>query len=294
VQMELTTRGVPFDITSGLRFFEQAHVKDVSAFLRFVTNRKDEVAFKRMVEMLPGIGAGMAEKMWLSWLKSGWHEKLELPESFSAILKTIKPPKKAEADWEQMSYILDEMIDGDKFQKPASMIYSVLEGMYDEYLQATFENYENRRGDIEKLLEYGNGFDDVMVFLEQLSLMSAVDGDPALKKDNDKNKVTLSSIHQAKGLEYKIVFLIWLADGQFPNSRVIDSDDHEALEEERRLFYVALTRAKDQLYMLYPMINPKSYSGDIMQRPSRFLGDFPAEMVEEWRVGSGWDVDDPF
>lgn len=101
--------------------------------------------------------------------------------------------------------------------------------------------------------------------------MSTTDGEPTGEKaDNDDDKVTLSSIHQAKGLEWKVVFLIWLVDGQFPNGRILEADDDAAFEEERRLFYVALTRAKDQLYLSYPMMNPKSYTGDILCRPSRF------------------------
>ena len=102
--------------------------------------------------------------------------------------------------------------------------------------------------------------------------------------------------YQAKGLEWSSVFLIWLVDGQFPNSRVIDGEDLDLMEEERRLFYVALTRAKDDLYLIYPMMNPRSYTGDVICRPSRFLGDFPPDMVEEWRIGSGRESggDDPF
>jgi DNA helicase-2/ATP-dependent DNA helicase PcrA len=296
VQMELTLRGIPFAITSGLRFFEQAHIKDVSAFLRFVTNRRDEVAFKRMVELLPGIGATSSEKMWTAWWKSGWAEKVQAPEKFSDIFALIKPPKKAEADWRQVGYILDEMLKGDGFARPADMIYSVLEGVYDDYLKATFDNYDARRSDIEKMMEFSNGFDDILLFLEQLSLLSNTDVDPnAPQEKEDEPKVTMSSIHQSKGLEWKVIFLVWLAEGQFPNGRVLESDDNAMLEEERRLFYVAITRAKDQLYMLYPMLNPKSYSGDIMQQPSRFLNDFPASMVEEWQVGNHWtDEDAPF
>lgn len=299
VQMEMTLRGIPFAITSGVRFFEQAHIKDVSAFMRFVTNRRDEVAFKRMVQLMPGIGPGSADKMWAGWQKSGWADRVETPETISSIFAAIKPPKKAEPDWQQMGYILDEMLRRDGgFARPSDMVYSILEGMYDEYLKATFDNYEQRKNDVEKLMEFGNGFDDVMLFLEQLSLLSNTDtdGDPTQKKQqDDEPKVTLSSIHQAKGLEWKVIFLVWLAEGQFPNGRVLESDDNAMLEEERRLFYVAITRAKDQLYLLYPMINPKSYTGDIMQQPSRFLNDFPSDMVEEWKVGHSWDDDEaPF
>lgn len=296
VQMELTLRGIPFAITSGLRFFEQAHIKDISAFLRFVTNRRDEVAFKRMVELLPGVGATSSDKMWNAWWKTGWAEKDRPPEKFSALFSQIKVPKKSEADWRQVGFILDEMVREEGFAKPYDMIYSALEGMYDDYLKATFDNYDARRSDIEKMMEFSSGFDNIELFLEQMSLLSNTDVDPnAPQEQEEQAKVTLSSIHQSKGLEWKVIFLIWLAEGQFPNGRILESDDNAMLEEERRLFYVAITRAKDQLYLLYPMINPKSYTGEVMQQPSRFLNDFPASMVEEWKVGNSWDEeDDPF
>ncbi|BCX49079.1 DNA or RNA helicase superfamily I [Haloferula helveola] len=305
LQMELTSAGIPFAITSGLRFFEQAHIKDVAAFLRFATNRRDETSFKRIALLLPGIGAKGADKLWSAWLATGWAAKDE-PPGWSEVLGGLKGvPKKAAKHWEQLGYIFDEMTPGGEFAKPSDMVYSVLEGMYDDHLRASYDNYENRRSDIEQLMSYGMGFDDVLEFLSQLSLLGSADGEPTGDKSElDAEKVTLSSIHQAKGLEWKAVFVIWLAEGQFPNGRVIEADDEDMMEEERRLFYVAVTRAKDELYLSYPLINPKSYTGDVIQRPSRFLDDFPKEMVEEWRVGSSWEepdwderddeVDEPF
>jgi len=296
IQMELTKRGIPFAITSGLRFFEQAHIKDVAAFLRFVTNRKDEVSFKRIVQLLPGCGPGAAEKLWLKWLRDPASGNAEPPDKWSDLLLGYPVPKKAVKHWEQFCYTLDELNPGGVFVTPSEMIFSVLEGVYDDYLKENFENYEGRRGDIEQLTQYGGTFDDVLEFLAQLSLMSTTDGEPTGEKaDVDDDKVTLSSIHQAKGLEWKVVFLIWLVDGQFPNGRILEADDEAAFEEERRLFYVALTRAKDDLYLSYPMMNPKSYTGDILCRPSRFLDDFPRELVEVWNVGNEWSPDeDPF
>ena len=297
IQMELTTRGIPFQITSGLRFFEQAHIKDVSAFLRFVVNRKDEVSFKRMVMLLPGVGPAAADKLWKGWIATGWHEKENPPQKFSELLMGLKAPKKAQATWEQLCYTLDEMIQNGEYARPSSMVYSTLEGVYDEYLRSSFDNYEQRKQDIQQLMDYGEGFDDILEFLAQLSLMGTVDGEPSGKKEQpDDESVVLSSIHQAKGLEWKVVFVIWLTDGMFPNGRILESDDQDALEEERRLFYVSITRAKDELYLTYPMINPKSYRGDLIQSPSRFLEDFPREMVEEWNVSATptWGNDDDF
>ena len=296
IQMELTRRGIPFSITSGLRFFEQAHIKDVASFLRFVTNRKDEVCFKRIVQMLPGCGPGTSEKLWQKWLRDPVSGNPEPPDKWSDILIGYPVPKKAAKHWQQFCYTMDELSPGGVFATPSEMIFSVLEGIYDDYLKDSFENYESRRADIEQLIQYSGTFEDVLEFLAQLSLMSTTDGEPTGDKaEPDDDKVTLSSIHQAKGLEWKVVFLIWLVDGQFPNGRILEADDEASFEEERRLFYVALTRAKDELYLTYPMLNPKSYTGDILCRPSRFLDDFPKEMVETWNVGNEWGSDDdPF
>lgn len=297
IQMELTVRGIPFAITSGLRFFEQAHIKDVAAFMRFVVNRRDEVCFLRMVGLLPGCGPVAAAKLWDQWLATGWSTNEELPPRWSDLFLNFKVPKKSAKHWEQLCFTLDELSPEGKFASPSSMIFSILEGVYKDYLDASFDNAESRRSDIEQLSQYAGNFEDILEFLEQLSLMSTTDGQPTGdRSEQDDEKVTLSSIHQAKGLEWKVVFLIWLVDGQFPNGRIIEADDLDMLEEERRLFYVAITRARDELYLSYPMMNPKSYTGDVLCRPSRFLEDFPIEMVEEWNVGNAdpWSSDDPF
>lgn len=289
VQMELTSRGIPFEITSGLRFFEQAHIKDVAAFIRFIVNRRDEISFKRFALMLSGVGGVSADKLWRQWLATGLADQEELPESFAEHFQKFKVPKKAEQDWHQIGHILDEMAPKGSFAKPAEMIISVLEGFYREYAQETFENYESRQQDIEQLIIYAQGYQDILELLEQLSLMGAVDGEPSGdQQEKDGEKITLSSIHQAKGLEWKVVFVIWLTDGMFPNGRVLESGDETQLEEERRLFYVALTRAKDELYLTYPQLNPKSYTGETIQQPSRFLRECPGEMMEMWEVGSAW------
>jgi len=297
IQMELTVRGIPFTITSGLRFFEQAHIKDVAAFMRFVVNRRDEVSFLRMVGLLPGCGPVAAAKLWSEWLKSGWATREELPPKWSELFLHFKVPRKSAKHWEQLCYTLDELTPDGQYARPSDMIFSILKGVYEDYLEASYDNAESRLGDIQRLSEYGGNFEDILEFLAQLSLMSSVDGDPAAQRnDADDNKVTLSSIHQAKGLEWQQVFLIWLVHGQFPNGKVLETEDLKLLEEERRLFYVALTRSKDGLYLTFPMTNPKSYSGDVICRPSGFLDDFPPDLVEEWDVSGDdpWGDDAPF
>jgi len=287
VQMELTARGIPFQVTSGLRFFEQAHIKDVAAFMKVIVNRRDEVAFKRLVKMLPGIGPTTAEGLWRKWLDSDVSDAASgRPSPF---LLEFKVPAKGRKAWEQLAYTLDELVDEEgKPVPPAQMIPSILGGVYEDYLRSKYPNYEARKQDIEQLKQYSRGFEDIGEFLSQLSLLTGVDTGNTPNQEPDREAVCLTSVHQAKGLEWRVVFLIWLADGMFPNSRVMEDDDADGgLEEERRLFYVAVTRAKDELYLTYPTVWPGAHNGEVLQRPSRFLKDFPKELVEEWRVGRG-------
>ena len=291
IQMELTQRGIPFQITSGLRFFEQAHVKDVAAFMKFAVNRQDEVSFMRMVRLVEGIGNVSAGKLWQDWLKSDAAKAETMPTRFSEVLIPMKVPKKAKTTWEQFAYTLDELIDQDgKVAAPAQMIRSITDGVYEDYMKAKFKNYEQRQQDLEQLSNFSDRFTDPLEFLSQLSLLSGVDTDnnPAQQAQQDRDAVTLTTGHQAKGLEWNVVFAVWLADGMFPHKRAIDEGGDTALEEERRLFYVTVTRAKDELYLTYPVINHQARDGDIMMRPSRFITDLPKDLVEVWNVKSGW------
>ena len=235
--------------------------------------------------MLPGIGAKTADNLWRAWLNSAAANEL-FDGDFSEQLLGFKVPVKAKKDWEQFAYTLDELMPEGTPAKPAEMIKSILGGVYEDYMRSKFPNYDNRRQDIEQLMHYSEGFDDIEEFLAQLSLLAGVDTEQATKAERDSEAVVLSSIHQAKGLEWRAAFVIWLTDGMFPNARVLESDDNDqGLEEERRLFYVAVTRAKDELYLSYPMIWANAHTGNVIQKPSRFLDDFPREFVEEWSIG---------
>jgi len=295
LQLELSRRGIPYQITSGIRFFEQAHIKDVTSFLRFVANPRDEVAFKRMVKLLPGIGNRSADNLWNAWDKSIGTVAAVAdrgPEAtagasdpgynFGGRLLAMKMGARSKKSWEQLAHTLDEIAPAGQPNAPSEMITSVVEAIYDDYAKTNFTNYELRREDLNQLAAFAHQFKDVHEFLSQLALISNVDAEAAPNQTGDKEAVNLSSVHQAKGLEFHTVFIIWLTDGMFPSARSLDTRD--ALEEERRLFYVAITRARDELYLTFPHMRLSGGYGDVFQRPSRFLKEIPNTLVEDWQV----------
>src|SRR4030081_318125 len=298
LQLELSRRGIPYQITSGIRFFEQAHIKDVTAFLRIVANPRDEVAFKRMVKLLPGIGNRSADNLWNAWERSlGTVAGIDDPGrgvtstpagvtapgyNFGERLRAMNVTARSKKMWEQLAHTLDEMAPGGEPNPPSEMITSVVEAIYDDYAKVNFTNYELRREDLNQLAAFARQFKDLSEFLSQLALISNVDAEAAPNQTGDKEAVNLSTVHQAKGLEFHTVFVIWLTNGMFPSSRSMD--DRKDLEEERRLFYVAITRAKDELYLTYPHMRLTGGYGDVFQRPSRFLKEIPNKLVEDWQV----------
>ena len=300
LQLELSRRGIPYQITSGIRFFEQAHIKDVTSFIRFVANPRDEVAFNRMVKLLPGIGNRTAENLWRAWENSVAVAEIDDPGreetsgatgvtdpgySFGKRLLTMNVPAKSKKMWMQLAHTLDEIAPGGEPNPPSEMITSVVEAIYDDYAKVNFANYQLRREELDQLAAFARQFKDVHEFLSQLALISNVDAEAAPVQTNEKEAVNLSSVHQAKGLEFHTVFVIWLTDGMFPSSRSLDTRD--ALEEERRLFYVAITRARDELYLTYPHMRLSGGYGDVFQRLSRFLQEIPNDLVEDWQVKRG-------
>jgi DNA helicase II / ATP-dependent DNA helicase PcrA len=289
LQMEMTRHAIPFQITSGLRFFEQAHVKDVGAFLKFVVNPQDEVAFKRMVRLLPGIGDRSADGLWRAVAPLG----RELAESrlaggsgfsFSHAFSQQKVPARSASAWKQLGHTLEEIAPGGIPLPPLQMLQSVREAVYDDYARTKFPDYDTRREDLNTLASFASQYPNAEDFLDQLALLGSAE--PAVTaRDSGGEGVVLSSVHQAKGLEWKVVFVIWLTEGMFPSQRSLANLD--SLEEERRLFYVAVTRAEDELYLCWPFIKRNPGGGDAVQRISPFLEDIPPELLEEWRISGG-------
>jgi DNA helicase II / ATP-dependent DNA helicase PcrA len=275
LQMELTRRNIPYVITSGLRFFEQAHVKDVSSFLKVAVNPHDEMAFKRILKLLAGVGARTANKLW---------EKFHplLAEGQPLLLTSEAIPKKAVDDWKKAAQALNEIRKLEP-KRAAEMIEKVVDIFYASYLKVKYPNARAREEDLHQLASFGMQFESLDDFLSQLALLTNIEADDAsLLANNDTEYVRLSTVHQAKGQEWKAVFVVGLCDGMFPLARSLDN--LEGLEEERRLFYVAVTRAKDELYLTFPLFRMTGGDTGGFQRPSRFVAELPKTHYQEFSI----------
>jgi len=203
---------------------------------------------------------------------------VESAAPFGEVLRMAKPPTRAAKIWEQLAATLDEIAPERKPIAPDLAIESVMEAFYEDYMKAEFANYENRREDLRTLAGYARQFTSTEEFLAQLALLTNVDG-AGSRRDTETDRVVLSSVHQAKGLEWRAVFVVWLSEGMFPGSRSLENAN--AVEEERRLFYVAVTRGRDHLHLCYPQIRLNSGYGEPFQRRSRFLAEIPAHLLDK-------------
>ncbi len=292
LQLELTRRNIPFSITSGIRFFEQAHIKDVAAYLKLMANPRDELSFKRIVQLLPGIGGKGAEKLWRAFGagektsdQSDRSDKSDARPPLAAALQACAAsvPKKAATAWAQLVATAAQLEADDVRGDASAMIELVLEAGYEDHLKETYANYRSRLEDLEQLAAFAEQFEELNDFLTQLALLTNVEAEDDKPANQDTEQLRLSTIHQAKGLEFDVVFVIMLCDGLFPSARSLETPDGE--EEERRLMYVAITRARNELYLSYPLIRAThGMDGDFMQKASRFLGEIPRELVEEWKL----------
>jgi len=288
LQLELTRRQIPFSITSGIRFFEQAHIKDATAYLKFVSNPRDEISFKRLVLLLPGIGAKGADKLWQSFQLEFQTPRTNTPIAVALQDSIARVPKKSVLNWAQFTATISQLENESVRKSAAKMLRLVIDAGYDDYLKETYDNYERRIEELQQLAEFAFQFGSVEEFLTQLALLTNVEAEDDQDSKSDAEKIRLSTIHQAKGLEFEVVFVIMLCDGMFPSARSMDSTDGE--EEERRLFYVAITRAKNELYLSYPLIRGGfgNSGSDAFQSPSRFLSEIPKPLLNEWNLKSSY------
>lgn len=265
LQMEMTRRGIPFEIRSGIRFFEQAHVKDVTAFMRIVINPLDEPAWKRVLGLYDRIGKKTAEKIWRFVSAGGGGFQAVFSEAF---LKSA--PKNARPGLLACQSVVKDLVDASDGMSPAEMIAAILDKGYRSILRERYPDADSREQDLAQLASFSAKFLSLEDFLSELALMTNMaEEDDSYHLDRRDGKVVLSTIHQAKGMEWSVVFLISCSDGMIPLARALKDPGGE--EEERRLFYVASTRAKDQLYLCYTLLSPNRGINGCDGGPSRFI-----------------------
>ena len=245
LEIELTNRKIPFEKWGGLKFLEAAHVKDVLAFLRILENPRDEVSWYRLLLLLPGIGDATARAAIDSMAAAAWE---------STAFGRYAPPPRARAAHAALVDLLDALRSGPVLEEAqVSAEIARVRLMYDNVLRERYDRVEPRLADLDQLQIIAGGYPDRATFLSALALEppQATQDLPGGSSKEDDDCLVLSTAHSAKGKEWDAVFVIWAVDGWFPSARCLNSD--EETEEERRLMYVALTRARNYLSVTYPL-----------------------------------------
>ena len=277
IQLELQRRNIPFHVRGGLRFFEQAHMKDMLCYMRILQNPHDELAWLRLLKMLPRVGGALSRRMWIHISRADETLKLASEPETAGLL-----PAGARPFYVDFVGLIRELA---KLDSPAEIIDTVLERCYDDYLISHYDRAELRKQDIRALANFAAQYNTVEAFLTDVALSGEFSGETVVTGPSEQEFVTLSTVHQAKGLEWPIVFIPWLADGRFPTDLAINTQ--RELEEERRVFHVAVTRAKDELYLVVPQLYRNRSRSLIMMKPSRFLTEIAQELTEHMELDEG-------
>jgi len=270
LELELTRRNIPFVKFGGLKFLDAAHVKDILAILRFVENPRDRVAGFRLLNLLPGVGPASAKRV--------LDATAEAADPLGSLCDLPAPPR-AGGDW---AAFIEVVVSLRTAAWPADVELARL--WYDPHLERIHEDAEVRRPDLIQLEQIASGYPSRDRFLTELTLdppdaTSDQAGVPLL----DEDYLILSTIHSAKGQEWKSVFVLNVVDGCIPSD--LGTGTTEELEEERRLLYVAVTRAKDDLHLVLPQrffVHGQSVSGDrhLYASRTRFIPDTLLRLFE--------------
>ena len=293
LQIALAREGVPHVTTSGTGVFELAHSKDLLAFFRLAEGLGDPLSFHRVLTLMRGMGEATADKI---VAKLGGNLNLREENVRRALVEAL--PARLREAWSGMDALFADYAGatpGVPPPKPQDATARFLDAFYRDYLRRAYDpdSAADRESDVRELATQIAQAPDVRTFLSEVALLTNVDAAAARRPGADgepPDRITLSTVHQAKGLEWPVVFIPWVVDGMFPSSKTLaddgESDDGEdgassgpaAIAEERRLFYVAVTRARDELTLFVPEMR-QSYDGGVFPcEPSRFVREVPQEL----------------
>ncbi len=265
--------GLGYRVLGGTRFYERAEIKDAVAYLRIINQKFDDLALERVIENpRRGVGENTLKQLY----SYGSQNKLCLEDSIKKSLENDNLKPKIKTSLSQLIKMIDKWRLDSKKNKHYDLLKIILdESGYSEMLKnkKDLEN-ENRLENIKELLRAMHDYDNLQSFLEHVALATSID------KEWEGEKINLMTMHSAKGLEFDVVFLPGWEEGLFPHQKSLEEKGDSALEEERRLAYVGITRAKKEAYLSFAM--KRSYHGDWMDAlPSRFINEIPDENVDK-------------
>ncbi len=270
LEVELNRAHIPFVKIGGLKFIETAHIKDALAFVRIAMNTRDLISWYRVLLLHEGIGPKRAQQIMeeisnIDFIASDF-SKLKGDKLFTKVIPLFNLVSNLITDRYKLPY--------DKLE----LIYKY----YDSIFEKKYDDFNKRRKDLEALNNIASNYDNTTTFLSDMVLEPPRDAVGEIDEDKEDEQLIISTIHSAKGLEWHSVFIMHAADGFFPSSQSFDKQ--ATIEEERRLMYVAVTRAKRNLFISYPTSIFDRYNGYTIAMPSRFIANVPDTLAEEWMI----------
>ena len=270
LEIELAKANIPFQKFGGMKFIETAHIKDVLAFLRIAANPKDVVSWYRVLLLHEGIGPRTAQR---------------IMDELSTAKLTIKanPDSQQAFKNEKLHGLFNllyeihtsKVLPSEKLQQVMEYYYPIFKTMYDDY--------NKRNKDLEIFQNISENYKSLDVLLADMAIEPIIDSVVDIEAPSKETEfLTLSTIHSAKGLEWHSVFVIHAVDGYFPSSRSAEST--ELLEEERRLMYVSVTRAKQNLFITLPMNLYDRQAGITLSKPSRFISELNSDLADGYLI----------
>ncbi len=281
IELELKAKNIPYEVRAGVAFFEKAHIKDMIAHLRVIENPYDEISWSRIFSIVPGIGNVSAAKIF--GVISKTDDPITNVSSKTFIDKQLRGSRISK-DGVKNLLSHAKNLKGFTVDDPPTEVVQKLIGALEDHIKAKYDNWQDRLEDLNQLGVYAQSYPTTQKFLENLSLNASALESRTTKmgsQTEDEKPVVLSTVHRAKGLEWRVVFIPMLCEDSFPSSRVIG--DADAYEEERRVFYVATTRTKDELYLISPAVR-NTYRGPQTVRVSQFVGELNPKVYKRSSV----------
>ena len=276
IEKAVVSAAIPYRLTSGVGFYERQHVKDVLSYLRLFADPTDELSFMRFISLFPGVGAVGAGKAWDKLSRRFSPLDPESRRLFGSVLGA-----KARPLWPAVEGAMAMAANRISDNESSMIVLDFIGAFYKDFLNREWDEKEadERLDDVKELAnDMSASALPLDEYLADVSLMTNLD----LKKNSpSSDSITLSTVHQAKGMEWPVVVIPWLSEGMFPSPKAVEEGRDD---EERRLFYVAVTRAKDRLAMMSPEMRHTPDGGEFAVRKSIFVSEIPKELVDLRRV----------